>query len=121
MYVVLTVRTSEQSLGVSLGRHLNDILFEGDFSKKADSFFRSAVTKRTLGPLAGTDGDDTPEAAAERRAKLESELKAAAAELVQKVNAESLQKHVDKRMEQLRKEQNEGAARASVQKLPHES
>jgi len=118
LYVVFSVRTNEQSFGTSLGKHLSDVLWETRFSKQADALFRSAVTKRTLGP---SGSDDSAEAIAERRSNLDSGLKAAVAELRQRVNAESLQKHVAKRMDQLRKEQAEGAAKAAAQRLPNES
>jgi hypothetical protein len=110
MYAVLSVRTSEQMLGVSLGKHLQDLLRETGLSENTDRFLRTAVTRRTL-PKAGAD---SPEAQ-EKKAKLEADLKAAIEEITQKMSAATLREHVSKRMDQLVKEQSESAAKMARQ------
>merc|ERR1719335_1731543 len=57
MYAVLSVRTSEQMLGISLGKHLQDLLRETGLSADTDRFLRTAVTRRTL-PKAGADSPE---------------------------------------------------------------
>jgi len=116
MYAVLSVRTNEQELGTSLGRHFTDVLREADISKETDRFLRSAVTKHSV-PRRSPKADST-EAEAERRAKLEAGLKAAVADITQRINATSLREHVAKRMDQLRKEQAEGAAKMEGKSMP---
>lgn len=119
MYVVVSVRTHEQKLGISLGKHLQDLLMETSLSKDTDLFLRTAATKRTLGPH--RNGADSAEAMAERRSKIEAGMQAAVAELREKVSAAGLKNRQAKRMEELRKEQSEGAAKLAQQRLPDES
>jgi len=118
MYAALSLRSNEQSLAVSIGKHLSDALRSGNLSEETDNFLRTAVTKQTVPRrLAGASGDGS-EAAAAKIANLEVGLKAAVAELSKQINAKSLREHVAKRMDELRTEQAEGAARIALRKLP---
>lgn len=98
LYALLTLRTSEQSMDISLGKYLTDLLREGGLSEDADSFMRAAVTRSTL--HAG-DG-------------LAERLQRFAGELASRVNAEGLQQHYARRMEEMREEQRTGAAKHSA-------
>lgn len=120
MYVVVSVRTHEQKLGVSLGKHLTELLMDPSLSKETNAFLRTAATKRTLGPHR-RDINDSEEAMAERRSKIEAGMRAAVAEIREKVTASSLKERQAKRMEQLRNEQLDGAKKITQQRLPDES
>merc|ERR1719235_46865 len=92
--VVLTLRTAEQSLGVSMGKHLTDLLLQGDklLSPETDLFLRTAVRKR--GP---------------RDAALQNQLAKAAAEISTHLKGPALRAHFSERMAKQREEQREGA------------
>jgi len=109
MYAVLSLRSSDQSLGVSLGKHLTDVLREAELSKETDCFLRSAVTKTTV-PRRSPKAE-----MAEHKARLEANLKVAVSELSQKITASSLCDNLAKRMSELRKEQAEVAAKVALQ------
>jgi len=118
LYVVFELRTADHSIGVSLGKQLNDALREeGALSKEADAFMRSAVTKNSLPDRYRGKGSSPTEA----RAELESMLQGFAAELAKQVSAAKLRKHFDDRMETLRKEQSQSASRRTSQIRGHES
>jgi len=101
LYVLLTLRAGEQSADVSLGKYLTDLLREGSLSSEADGFLRTAVTKRTAKAV----GDEA----------LAEQLRRTAQELAKQVSGEGLRRHYGQRMEKLRKEQREGAARLSAE------
>jgi len=112
MSVILTIRTNEHSVGLSLGKYLNDMLRQ-QFTAETDEFFRSAVTKSTLPEghqgANGTDSGLTKEQVAERREALEAKLKKSTAELASKLKATDVRAHFESRMEKLRKEQADSA------------
>lgn len=118
MYAALSLRTDEQSLGVSIGRHLTDLLRSANLSKESDKFLRSAVSKPMVPRHLAKAGGDGSEAAAAKMADLDTSLKAAVAELSEHITPASLREHIAKRMEELRKEQAEGAAKIAKQKMP---
>lgn len=120
LYAALSLRTGEQQLGVSIGKHLTDVLRSKDLSEETDRFLRSAVSKQTVPRrLAKKTGVEGSEAAAAKIANLDAGLKAAVADLSKQITAASLREHMGKRMEDLRKEQAEGAAKMAKQKLPN--
>eukprot|EP00450_Noctiluca_scintillans_P037961 CAMPEP_0194544196 /NCGR_PEP_ID=MMETSP0253-20130528/87124_1 /TAXON_ID=2966 /ORGANISM="Noctiluca scintillans" /LENGTH=429 /DNA_ID=CAMNT_0039391049 /DNA_START=102 /DNA_END=1391 /DNA_ORIENTATION=- len=98
--LALSLRTREQSLGVSLSMHITDLLRE-NLPQEVDHFCRSAITKPLLQDSATDDG------------ALEAKLMTAAKEIASRVNMASTQKHYEERMETLRQAQREGAARVA--------
>lgn len=111
--VLLTVRTSEHSLGMSLGKYMNDVLRES-LAESSDSFFRSAVTKTTLpdrypNAHAAVDDGAAHQDLVVKRSEVEARLRAAVADLSSKLRASALHDHFEQRMETLRQAQRDGA------------
>merc|ERR1712083_697603 len=82
LYVLLTLQSNSHSFEMSMGKYLTDILREGDFSKDADLFFRSAVTKQSIPPRATAGAKDHP-----AHAELEARSRRCAAELASLLSA----------------------------------
>eukprot|EP00927_Polykrikos_kofoidii_P041715 TRINITY_DN3556_c0_g1_i1.p1 TRINITY_DN3556_c0_g1~~TRINITY_DN3556_c0_g1_i1.p1 ORF type:complete len:464 (+),score=67.00 TRINITY_DN3556_c0_g1_i1:89-1480(+) len=101
--VLITVRTEEHSLRLSLAKFVNDALRES-MGGAPDAFLRSAVTKSTPAKQI-SDVDADPE----QRSELEAKLRAAVADLRPKIGSSALRDHFEQRMEKLRQEQLEGA------------
>jgi len=103
LYALLSLRTTEQSLDVSLGMYLNDALRDGRLSLDTDAFFRSAVTRHTV-PCRYLKEVETEELASKGK-ELEARMGRCVAELASKITAAELRQHFGARMEKLRKAQ----------------
>lgn len=131
LYALLVLRTTEQSMDVSLGKYLNDLLREeGRFSKDADKFMRTAITKQTLSASRGgppekqtedlsASRDGSPEKqTAGTDSTLAARLGKCASELSSCVSAEGFRQHYAQRMAKLRSEQRESAASTALALTP---
>lgn len=117
LFLVLTLRSSEQAVGTSLGQYINDLLREpGALSDDSDAFFRSALTKQTRQQDAGATGKSPKEA-------LEARMAACVEELASKVRGEGLRRHYTERMLALRQAQQaeSGSKKAGSRPAPRGS
>eukprot|EP00927_Polykrikos_kofoidii_P041716 TRINITY_DN3556_c0_g2_i1.p1 TRINITY_DN3556_c0_g2~~TRINITY_DN3556_c0_g2_i1.p1 ORF type:complete len:465 (+),score=65.04 TRINITY_DN3556_c0_g2_i1:83-1477(+) len=103
--VLITVRMQEHSLQYSLGSYVNTILREA-LPDTSDALFRSAVTKSTL-----TDPTSKAGVVSERQKEVEAKLYNAVASFRSKLCSSALRDHFEQRMEKLRQEQLDGAAK----------
>jgi len=103
LYILLCVRSSDQSVGTSLGMYINEILRQG-LDEDTDKFLRSAITKRTF-TCTGVDGGAT------LRTELRSRFEIAARDVASRITASGVRHHFSMRMEELRNAQKDAAAR----------
>jgi len=114
LYLMLTLRSSDKTLGASFGKYLQDVLRD-NFSEEADAFFRSAVTKHALPDrYQATKGSSRDS----KREVLEEQVKKCSAELASKVSSTGLRQHYKQRMEELRQSQREAAEKWKSGKVP---
>lgn len=105
LFLALTVRTPDQSLGSCLGRHLTDVLRE-KLPNDVDMFLRSSVTKHATAG-AGPERDA-------KRSELQEQLSKSATEVASRINMAGIRKHHEARMESLREAQRAGAVKAAA-------
>jgi len=113
LYALLMVRGIETAWVPSLSGYINDALREGVFSEDADAFFRSAVTKQTRQLIS-----DGAEDGKKQRVELEARLHRCTQELLERLSASGLRRHVAEKLEKLRSEQRDGLKKAQAATTP---
>ncbi|CAK0902287.1 unnamed protein product, partial [Prorocentrum cordatum] len=112
LYLILVVRSGEQSLEISLGRYVNDLLMDKSLPSDADAFLRSAVTKPVVPERYGGGVGGAAVAGREGgRAGLEAALAGAAGELASRISAGGLRAHFLGQMRQRAEAQQAQAAK----------
>lgn len=98
VYVLLSLRSPELSLGISLCKYLGDMLMDKQkVSADADAFFRSSLTRRTRKDV---EKDSS---------MLDTSLQKYSRELMNKVSSADLRAHMHSRIKLMREEQVENA------------